>query len=112
MDVSEPVGPPPALFDAAATTAGVMRRAMIENLGLWRKAGRAISPATSVVLLAQSDAVDLALSFGKATQVSGATRVLLELLTGFKLLDEVPAAGGATLDAFLAEVEKAANGGS
>lgn len=81
---------------------------MIEQIEAWQAAGRAIGPATRAALIVQAEALDLAVTAGKATQVSGANRVLIDMLVGHRLIEETPT-GGSALDAFLASVEAAAN---
>lgn len=82
-----------------------MRRA----IGSWRAAGRVIGSNSAAMLLAQARAIDMALAACRPTAVSGATRVMLELLQGLRLVDEAPADDD-KLRAFLAELETAANG--
>lgn len=94
-----------ALFDPPPPPAGSMVTAMRENLDQWRAAGQVVGPAQRAALLAQSEAVDLALSIRKATQVSGACRVLSEMLQQFGLVAAVPPAGGDAFDRLLSELQ-------
>jgi hypothetical protein len=98
------------LFDvgpADGATVAVMR----SQLQAWQAAGRAVAPVVRRALIDQAHAVDLARSASRATQISGASRVLLELLQGFHLVDDAPPGRDDPFDAFVARVEAAANAG-
>lgn len=101
--------PDGALFPAPEAPAGPMRLAMAENIEQWQAAGRALSPALTAALLAQAEAIDLAGRSGKATQVSGANRVLTDMMVAFHLVADVPGKTSEGLADFLAKVEAAAN---
>jgi len=83
---------------------GAARSAMAAQIGAWQTAGRAVSLVVRQTLLDQAHAVDLARQARRATQISGASRVMLELLVGFRLLDDAPPPVDDPFDRFLAEV--------
>lgn len=102
----------PALFPTPSAGIGPVEAAMLDNLDVWNAAAVKVGPAQRASLIAQARAVDMALRAGRPTNVSGANRVLMELLSSYHLLgDAVPAGDGTpALSAFLAGVEEFANG--
>lgn len=78
--------------------------AMERQIDAWQASGRALSVVVRRMLIDQAHAVDLARSSRRATQVSGASRVMLELLQGFRLLDDGPAPADDPFTAFVAAV--------
>jgi hypothetical protein len=95
----------PALFGPVDPRAGQAERVMAEQIEAWQRAGRAVSLVTRRMLLDQAAAVDMARASRRATAVSGASRVLLELLVGFRLVDDSPPPVGDPFERFLASVE-------
>jgi hypothetical protein len=93
----------PGLFPDLAG-AGQAEQAMAAQITAWQAAGRAVSLVTRRMLLDQAHAVDLARLSRRATQISGASRVLLELLVGFHLLDDSPPPVDDPFAKFLADV--------
>jgi len=80
----------PALFDDPAAGVGPTQAAVAAQITAWQAAGRAVSLVVRQLLLDQAHAIDLARGARRATQISGASRVMLELLQGFRLLDDSP----------------------
>ena len=78
--------------------------AMQRQIDAWQASGRALSVVVRRMLIDQAHAVDLARSSRRATQVSGASRVMLELLQGFRLLDDGPAPADDPFTRFVAAV--------
>lgn len=82
----------PALF-AAPGVASTVQDACRRSIATWGLSGVVVSEIAGAGLLAQAHAVDLAIANGRPTNVSGANRVLLEMLHGLGLLGKnVPAA--------------------
>lgn len=98
------------LFDVD-DPAGSARAAMAAQIGAWQLAGRAVSLVVRQMLLDQAHAVDLARQARRATQISGASRVLLELLVGFRLLDDAPPPPDDPFAKFLADITGAPGDG-
>lgn len=95
----------PALFaDPTGNDPGAARAAMAAQIVAWERAGRAVSLVVRQALLDQATAVDMARNSRRATAISGASKVLLELLVGFRLVDDSPPPAGDRFDAFLAAV--------
>ena len=91
-----------ALFDPPDLR-GATWQDMRLQIEAWQAQGRAVGPIVRRALLDQSIALDLAKAARRATQISGASRVLLELLQGFHLTDDAPPAPD---DPFLRLVEQ------
>lgn len=72
--------------------------------------GRVLSQTVRRALLDQAEAVDLARASRRATQISGANRVLAELLRDFGLLDAQAPPETDAFQAFVQAIEQAANG--
>jgi hypothetical protein len=80
------------LFASPDRAKGARERAVEISIAAWRKAGRDIDAATSAMLRAQGFAVDLAMAKADPWQVGNATKVYLELVDGFGLVNRTAGA--------------------
>jgi hypothetical protein len=102
----DPVEVTPALFGIRRRTAAV--DAMTRQIEAWQAQGRAVSLVARQTLVDQAHAIDLATDYadatGRVTSLTGAHRVMLELLQGFRLVDESPPPADDEFERFLAAV--------
>lgn len=80
------------LFGTPDRAKGPRERAVEVAIARWRRAGRDIDAATSSMLRAQGFAVDLAMEKRDPWQVGNATKVYLELVDGFGLVNRTAGA--------------------
>lgn len=93
-----------SLFAPAGVPAGPVEQAMTASLDAYRAAGVVVSRVSAASLLAQAHAVDLAIRARRPTNVSGANRVLLEMMTGLGLIDRSAPATTDPLDKLIAGI--------
>lgn len=103
--VDDGLFPHPAIVAGGSAVASM--RTQIEQ---WQASGKALSIVVRQMLLDQCAAVDMARTAGRATAISGASKVLLELLVGFHLVDDAPPPVDDPLAAFLAAVDGDSDG--
>jgi len=92
----------PGLF--AVEVVGSTVQAVAAQIGAWQAAGRAVSLVVRRALLDQAYALDLAKAARRPTQITGAAKVMLELLKGFGLVEDGPPPADDPFDRFLAAV--------
>ena len=92
------------LFDPA-TGDGPAVQAMAAQIEAWKLAGRAVSLVVRRTLLDQALAIDLAREARRPTAITGASKIMLELLQGFRLLEDAPPPADDPFDRFLAAVQ-------
>lgn len=93
------------LFDLPGARAGLTATAMRAQIDAWQLAGRAVSVVVRRMLLDQAHAVDLAREAQRPTSITGACKVMLELLQGFRLLDDAPPPADDPFQALLSAIE-------
>lgn len=80
----------PALFPTPCGGNGPSVQAMRASIEQWRLIGKLIGPSMERSLLDQAEALDLARTACRPTQISGANKVLVEMLDAYKLLGDAP----------------------
>ena len=83
---------------------------MARQIEAWQSAGKAVSLVERVMLLDQAAAIDMAKAQLRPTAISGGSLALLELLKGFRLLEEAPPPVDDPFNTFLQAIAADAGG--